>query len=52
MKMYPLSLYESDESNGENSLIGLFNNPEKFDGCKSNLAIDDLIFAICRGWLA
>ena len=49
MKMYPLSLYESDESNGEISLIELFNNPEKFDGCKSNLTIDDLIFAICRG---
>ncbi len=49
MKMYPLSLFESEESNGEVSLIDLFNHPENFDGCKSNLSIDDLIFAICRG---
>ena len=49
LKMYPMSLYESRESNGSISLIDLFNNPEKFDGCISDLTIDDLIFAICRG---
>ena len=49
LKMYPMSLYESGESNGSISLIDLFNNPEKFDGCISDLTIDDLIFAICRG---
>lgn len=47
--MYPMSLYESEESNGSVSLMELFNNPDSFDGCESDLAIDDLIFAICRG---
>lgn len=49
LKMYPMSLYESEESNGTVSLINLFNNPNSFDGCESNLSIDDIIFAICRG---
>lgn len=49
LKMYPMSLYESGESNGTVSLINLFNNPNSFDGCESNLSIDDIIFAICRG---
>ena len=49
MKMLPLSLYESEESNGEISLIELFNNPNMFDGCISDLDIDGLINAICRG---
>lgn len=48
MKMYPMSLFESGESNGQVSLIELFNS-KKYDGCVSNLKIDDLIFAICRG---
>lgn len=47
MTMYPMSLYETNESNGEASLLDLFNN--KFKDCKSNLTIDELIFAICRG---
>ncbi|MBR3975075.1 MAG: ATP-binding protein [Clostridia bacterium] len=47
--MYPMSLYESEESNGSVSLIELFNNPDNFDGCESDLSIDGLIFAICRG---
>lgn len=49
LKMYPMSLYESEESNGSVSLLDLFNHPEIFDGCVSNLSIDDIIFAICRG---
>ena len=49
MKMYPLSLYESGESNGTVSLLELFNNPNSFKGCISNLTIEKLIFAICRG---
>lgn len=49
LSMYPMSLYESDESNGSVSLSELFEHPEKFDGCVSELSIDDLIFAICRG---
>lgn len=47
--MYPMSLYESEESNGSVSLLELFDNPDSFDGCESELSIDDLIFAICRG---
>lgn len=51
LKMYPMSLFESEESNGTVSLLELFNHPENFDGCVSDLSIDNLIFAICRcGW--
>ena len=49
LKMYPMSLYESEESNGSVSLSRLFDHPENFDGCISDLSIDELIFAICRG---
>ena len=49
LQMYPMSLYESEESNGSVSLGALFSDPDAFDGCESNLSIDDLIFAICRG---
>lgn len=49
LQMYPMSLYESEESNGSVSLGALFRDPDGFDGCESNLTIDDLIFAICRG---
>lgn len=49
LQMYPMSLFESEESNGSVSLMGLFDHPEQFDGCASDLSIDDLIFAICRG---
>lgn len=48
--MYPMSLYESGESNGKISLKSLFNNPDcLLDGCMSNLTINELIFAACRG---
>lgn len=49
LPMYPMSLYESEESNGSVSLTEIFNNPDNFDGCVSSLTIDQLIFAICRG---
>ncbi|MBR0171707.1 MAG: ATP-binding protein [Lachnospiraceae bacterium] len=49
LQMYPMSLYESGESNGSVSLTELFHHPEHFDGCKSDLSIDDIMFAICRG---
>lgn len=49
LKMYPMSLYESEESNGSVSLLDLFNHPENFSGCASDLNIDGIIFAICRG---
>lgn len=49
LDMLPMSLYESEESNGTVSLSRLFDNPDEFDGCESNLTVDDIIFAICRG---
>lgn len=50
MPMYPMSLYESKESNGKISLRELFDNRElDVDGVTSNLSIEDLIFAACRG---
>lgn len=50
LSMYPMSLYESGESNGKVSLTKLFNNPLALeDGCESDLSIDSLIFAACRG---
>ena len=49
LQMYPMSLYESEESDGSVSISELFRNPDGFDGCESDLTIDNLIFAICRG---
>ena len=50
LKMYPMSLYESFESNGSVSLMNLFDGVEDLSkGCISELSIDDLIFAACRG---
>ena len=48
--MRPMSLYESGESNGNISIEELFDNPNmNIDGIESNLTMDDLIFAACRG---
>lgn len=50
LKMYPMSLWESEESTGEISLKELFDNPNYIiDGRQSKLEIKDLIFAACRG---
>lgn len=50
LPMYPMSLYESGESNGSVSLMDLFNNSSALDdGCESGLSIDGLIFSACRG---
>ncbi len=49
LKMYPMSLYESKESNGTVSLGGLLKDPESFPDAKSDLDIPGLAFAICRG---
>lgn len=50
MKMYPMSLWESQESSGEVSIHELFNNPNyDFDGSTSKLDIPGLIHAACRG---
>jgi len=48
--MYPMSLFESRESNGQVSLLELFNNASLLEnGCISTLSIKDLIYITCRG---
>lgn len=50
LKMYPMSLYESKESNGSISLSSLFDDPNyDIDGKMSDLSIESLVFAACRG---
>lgn len=49
MKMYPMSLYESGDSNGTVSLKELFDHPDSFKGCHSDLNVDRLKYVICRG---
>jgi len=48
LKMRPMSLYESGESNGSVSLGDLFNTPEKILA-KNTLTLQDIAFLICRG---
>ena len=47
--MYPMSSFESKDSNGQVSLMGLFENPNSFESCQSDLTIDDIKFLVCRG---
>jgi len=50
MVMYPMSLFESGEANGEISLKELFDNTAfNIDGITSELSVEDLVFAACRG---
>ena len=50
LKMFPMSLYESKESNGTVSLEKLFNEDNyNIDGKKTDLSVEQLIFASCRG---
>ena len=49
LKMRPMSLYESKESNGSVSLIDLFNNPDQVIRGTSSLSLKDIAFLICRG---
>lgn len=46
--MMPMSLFESDESNGTVSLEELFAG-KYFSGATSDLSVENLVFAICRG---
>jgi len=48
LQMYPMSLYESGESNGLISLKDLFKGI-KIKTCKTSLSIKQIIFAACRG---
>ena len=48
--MLPMSLWESNESNGKIPILKLFENPNMdIDGIESNLTIEELIYAACRG---
>lgn len=48
--MRPMSLFESNESNGTISLMKLFDDKTlDIDGIQSSLSIEKLIFAACRG---
>lgn len=50
LNMYPMSLFETGESNGSISLSALFRDEKALDdGCQAELSIDELIFAACRG---
>ena len=50
LKMMPMSLWESQESNGKVSLQELFDKPDlDIDGLQSDLTIEQLVFAACRG---
>ena len=48
--MYPMSLFETGESTGSISLHSLFNDfGNEIDGLKSEIQLEDLFFAACRG---
>lgn len=50
IKMLPMSLWESCESNGKISLRELFDNKDvDIDGITSDMQIEDIIYAACRG---
>lgn len=48
-KMRPMSLFESNESNGTVSLQALFDGLQNEEGITSTLTIEKLAFALCRG---
>ena len=50
MMMYPMSLFETGESNGEISIKDLFDKTNiDVDGIMSPMTVEKLIFAACRG---
>ena len=49
LKMLPMSLWESKESNGSISLRYLFDNPDTDIESVSDMEIRDIVFAACRG---
>ena len=50
LRMLPMSLWETHESNGKISLLELFDEPARdIDGILSEMSVEDLIYASCRG---
>ena len=48
--MFPMTLWESGESNGQISLSGILEDKAyEFDGALSTLSLEDLFVAACRG---
>lgn len=50
VQMFPMTLWETGESNGLISLSQIVEDPSyDFDGALSELSLEDLFFAVCRG---
>ena len=50
LRMYPMSLFESGDSNGKISFKQLLKSPDDdIDGIKTDLTVEEMIFAACRG---
>ena len=49
MEMLPMSLWEYGESNGSVSLMEMFDNPQEEIFATSELKMEEIIFAACRG---
>lgn len=50
LQMYPMTLFETGESNGAVSLSEIMNNKDyDIDGKTSGLKLEDLFFTVCRG---
>ena len=48
--MYPMTLFETGESNGSVSLSRLLTDSAyQIDGCMSDLSLEKLFYAVCRG---
>ena len=48
--MYPMTLWETRESNGTISISRILEDDEyDFDGAETNLELEDLFFSVCRG---
>jgi hypothetical protein len=50
LTMFPMTLWETGESNGQISLSRIVEDEAyEFEGALSNLSLEDLFFAVCRG---
>lgn len=49
IKMRPMSLFESHDSNGKVSIKKLFENPDGEYGCINDVGLQDVAFWACRG---
>jgi len=48
--MYPMTLFETGESNGSISISALLDDPDlQIAGKQSSLTLEDLFYAVCRG---